>query len=63
MPPEGDQDRGPILFITNLVTFILASVLVTMRIWTRTKIASKVGVDDSLIVVGMVSFPTCHKHY
>ena len=63
MPLERDQDRRNILFITILVTFILASVVVTMRIWTRTKIAGKIGWDDFLVVVGMVSILTRHEYH
>ena len=58
LPSVSDQYRGTALLATLVVTFVFASSLVVMRVWTRTMIAGKLGWDDYLVVIGVVSTRT-----
>ena len=53
-PPDGDVNIGYRLTAVVIVTFSLAAIAVTMRIYTRARLVRKVGWDDWLILFAVV---------
>lgn len=56
--------RGPANIITNLLFFLLALLIVCIRIYTRVRISRSFGWDDGLILAAMVLstiFRALHK--
>jgi len=61
-PTGGDVDIGYQLTAVVLVTFTLAAIAVTLRMYARLKIVRKVGLDDWLILFAVVCFKfSCSK--
>ena len=56
LPPN--QTRGPSLLIFNWVTVSIASLLVVLRIYTRTFLRKTAGTDDWTMVVALVNWLT-----
>ena len=53
-PPEGDQNRGSRLLVVQASLSMLAFALVSLRIYVRRIILKCFGVDDGLLIVGVV---------
>ena len=53
-PPDGDVNIGYKLTATVIVTFGLAAIAVTMRMYARARLVRKVGWDDWLILFAVV---------
>lgn len=54
-PPGGDQNRGEDIIITQFVLISIATILVGLRIWVRSRMTRKIGWDDILITIALVS--------
>lgn len=49
------QDTGPEQNTTTTILLVLSTVFVILRFWARYNVAAKYGLDDFLIVAGLVS--------
>lgn len=49
------ENSGPTQISTTTVLLVLATVFVGLRFWARWNVAAKYGLDDYLIVAGLVS--------
>lgn len=56
-PTMAVQDTGPEQTTTTTVLLVLATIFVALRFWARWNVAARYGIDDWLIVAGLVS--TC----
>lgn len=50
--------RGPALVIVNFILLGLSVIAVGARLWSRLIILRSPGLDDLLITIAIVSFPT-----
>ncbi|MCJ1369774.1 hypothetical protein MMC20_000986, partial [Loxospora ochrophaea] len=50
-PPGGDVHRGPGLLQATWIEAAIATIVVTARIFTRSKLARAMGWDDYFIVI------------
>ena len=53
-PPGGDESRGADIIVTQFVLIGVATILVCLRLWVRSKVTRKLGWDDILIAVSLV---------
>ncbi|KAI4267416.1 MAG: hypothetical protein L6R38_008266 [Xanthoria sp. 2 TBL-2021] len=58
-PPGGDQNRGEDIIITQFVLISIATILVGLRIWVRSRMTRKIGWDDILITMALRKFGIC----
>ena len=63
VPRNGDDDRGYVLIIISALAGFLATTLVVARLFVRSFIIKKWGLDDVLILLGLVCrFESCHMN-
>lgn len=55
MATTSDENTGPTQVSTTTVLLVLSSIFVCLRFWARWNVAAKYGLDDYLIVAGLVS--------
>ncbi|CAL8584531.1 hypothetical protein XPA_010122 [Xanthoria parietina] len=53
-PPGGDQNRGDDIIITQFVLISIATILVGLRLWVRSRLTRKIGWDDILITLALI---------
>lgn len=54
-----DENTGPTQISTTTTLLVLATIFVILRFWARWNVAAKYGLDDWLIVAGLVSTRLC----
>ena len=54
-PAHGDQNRGWVVLSLHSVLAVIVVALLLARMYTRTLIVRKTGLDDYLISIGVVS--------
>ena len=54
-PPDGDQSRGEDIIISQFVLMGIATLLIALRLWVKGRIMRKIGWDDLLITLALVS--------
>lgn len=54
-PRGGDQNRGADIIVTQFVFIGIATILVCLRLWVRSKVTRKIGWDDILAALALVS--------
>ena len=53
-PAGGDRNTGPAL-LTTIITFdVLATISVLVRLYVRSRVVKKIGLDDVFIVMSLV---------
>lgn len=52
---DASEDTGPTQITTTTILLVLATVFVILRFWARHYVAAKYGLDDWLIVAGLIS--------
>ena len=57
-PPGGDQHRGHIIILVNVLFMVLASIAVALRVYVRIKLVPSMGIDDYTALVAWVSRET-----
>ena len=55
MLPHGDRNRGSAVIATQLVLAVMGTVLVILRLYVRRVALRRLGFDDLLICIGLVS--------
>ncbi|KAL8782736.1 MAG: hypothetical protein Q9213_005160 [Squamulea squamosa] len=53
-PPGGNQNRGEDIIITQFVLISIATILVSLRLWVRSRLTRKIGWDDILITLALI---------
>ena len=53
-PPDGDQDRGHVIYTVYWTIFGVGTIVTCLRFWARIKIRA-IGWDDWLMLCAMVS--------
>ena len=59
MAAAGDKNRGPEIIAIFCSLTTIAAITVALRLWTRSQIVRKVGADDWLMAVALVSGNSC----
>ncbi len=54
-PAGGDRNTGPALAATIIVFDVLATISVLARLYVRSRVVKKIGLDDVFIVMSLVS--------
>jgi hypothetical protein len=49
-----DADRGPAVRVVTIVFLVLATIFVTLRMWSRVGIVKKVSADDYVMLLAWV---------
>lgn len=63
-PPGGDQNRGDDIIITQFVLISIATILVGLRLWVRSRLTRKIGWDDILITLALVrAYSACPSYW
>lgn len=52
---DASENTGPTQITTTTILLVLATVFVVLRFWARHYVAATYGIDDWLIVAGLVS--------
>lgn len=52
---DASENTGPTQVSTTTVLIVLATLFVCLRFWARWNVAARYGLDDYLIVAGLVS--------
>ena len=60
-PTGGDHNRGPILANIIIIIDVLATISVLARMYVRSRIVKKIGLDDVFIVLSIVSIAQVMK--
>ena len=55
-PTEGDQNRGPELVVVTWVFTALASITVSLKLFTRVKIIKETALDDVFTILSLVGW-------
>ena len=55
MPPHGDRNRGSVIIATQMVLAVMGTVLVILRLYVRRVALKRLGFDDLLVCIGLVS--------
>ena len=55
-PADGDRRRGADIIATQFVLISIATTLVCLRLYVRAKMVRKIGWDDRLIILALVSY-------
>jgi hypothetical protein len=58
-PLQPDVNIGPSAVIAGWVEASIAIIIVSARIYTQTRVVGRVGLDDYLMVLALVSGPSC----
>ena len=53
-PPDGDRNRGAAIIATQAVFVAIGTVLVLARLYIRSHVIRKFGLDDLFILLGLV---------
>ena len=53
-PVDGDRNRGSSIMITETIFVAIGTVLVLARLYVRSRVIKSLGLDDLLIVLGLV---------
>lgn len=54
-PADASENTGPTQISTTTILLVLSTVFVILRFWARHYVAAQYGIDDWLIVAGLVS--------
>lgn len=52
---DASENTGPTQITTTTILLVLATIFVVLRFWARHYVAATYGLDDWLIVAGLVS--------
>lgn len=58
-PPDGDRSRGFQIIAVHAILLGISTILSVLRLFTRSVIVKSIGLDDYLMVVGVVSNSLC----
>jgi hypothetical protein len=62
LPPNYDESRKSTVIGVSVFLMLVSTVMVSLRVYTRTFILNQMGVDDYVAIFSLVSWPS-EKNY